>query len=142
MQQNRNNLKIVIIKKPIILRLSHFNTHLPLQCGKVSVRQFAFSVSQPASTLPNFSHYSCGTRSYKFTFTRDFVMHPHHSTEPRGSEESPWEGRASPLRPVCSNEAVASRTLHSSAEHTEHDQHFEQATAFHCFKRTFRVCSG
>lgn len=54
----------------------------------------------------------------------------------------PLGGRASPLRPAPGNEAMASRTQHSPAEHTEHDQHFEQAELFTILKVLSEVCPG
>lgn len=62
--------------------------------------------------------------------------------EPGRSDESPWRGRASPLRLASSNKSVTSRTQHSSAEHGEHDQHFEQAELFTVLKVLSVVCPG
>lgn len=47
--------------------------------------------------------------------------------------------RASPLGPV-SRHGCASRTQHSSAKHTEHDQHSEQAELFSILKVLSKLC--
>lgn len=47
--------------------------------------------------------------------------------------------RASPLGPV-SRHGCASRTQHSSAKHTEHDQHSEQAELFSILKLLSKLC--
>lgn len=82
---------------------------------------------------PHFSHYSSGPRFYNSTFTKNFMPDPHSSTEPHKSDRNSQEWRASPLRPA-SRHGHASRTQHSSAKHTEHDQHSEQAELFTILK--------
>lgn len=135
MHQDRNNLKITT---KVRLFKAQPLQHTSLQCQRVSIWQFAFCVSHPR----DFPHYSCGLKSHKFTFTTNFVVDPLSSTEPHGSDGSPWEGRASPLRAAPSNQAMPSRTQHSPAEHTEHDQHFEQAELFTILKVLSEVCPG
>lgn len=64
---------------------------------------------------------------------KEFMPDPHSSTEPHKSDRNSQEWRASPLRPA-SRHGHASRTQHSSAKHTEHDQHSEQAELFTILK--------
>lgn len=69
-------------------------------------------------------------------------FHDGSPQSPAGLTRAPGGGRASPLRLASSNKSMASRTQHSSAEHGEHDQHFEQAELFTVFKVLLEVCPG
>lgn len=120
--------------------LSHFNTHLYFQSGRsLSLAACFLCLTFPCPppwllSLLTWAHI-LQVHVYIEYYDGSPQFHGAGMTGALGEEEPPHSDLPPATRPW------PSRTWHSSAEHTEHDPHFDQAEFLTVFESTFRSLS-